>query len=368
MQVTFTEGYYNIKGQPTNVGGMSFELVEDFKVAKDGTGYVTVDGSSQAGFPARSIRIRCEQDGYAIAGTVNSNRVPQGVSMLTALKSKGKKDAEVTDFTQVKVSDAVVAHETDEEIIERTRLRFEILKDMTKAVKGGDVRAMIVTGPPGVGKSFGVEEVLSKDDLFNTLGERKPRYEIVKGAMSAIGLYKKLYEFSDSKNILVFDDCDSILLDDIALNILKAALDSSKKRTISWNTDSRLLRSEGIPDRFEFKGGAIFITNLKFENVRSKKLQDHLSALESRCHYIDLRMDTDREKVLRIKQIVKDGMLNDYDLEDVAKDEIVDFVETNRARMRELSLRTVLKVADLRKSFPTNWQNMATVTVMKGVC
>ena len=367
MQVTFTEGYYNIKGQPTNVAGLSFTLVEDFKVAKDGTGYVTVDGSSQAGFPARSIRIRCEQDGYAIAGTVQSAKVPEGVSMLTALKSKAKnKGAEVTDFTQIKVADSAVAHETDEEIIERTRLRFDILKDMTKAVKGGDVRAMIVTGPPGVGKSFGVEEVLSKDDLFNALGERKPRYEIVKGAMSAIGLYKKLYEFSDSKNILVFDDCDSILLDDIALNILKAALDSSKKRTISWNTDSRLLRSEGIPDRFEFKGGAIFITNLKFENVRSKKLQDHLSALESRCHYIDLRMDTDREKVLRIKQIVKDGMLNDYDLEDVAKDEIVDFVETNRARMRELSLRTVLKVADLRKSFPTNWQNMATVTVMKG--
>jgi hypothetical protein len=155
-------------------------------------------------------------------------------------------------------------------------------------------------------------------------------------------------------------------LDDVALNILKAALDSSKKRTISWNTDSRILRSEGIPDKFEFKGGAIFITNLKFENVRSKKLQEHLAALESRCHYIDLRMDTDREKVLRIKQIVKDGMLNDYDLADVAKDEVVDFIEEHRSTLRELSLRTVLKVADLRKSFPGNWQNMAKVTVMKG--
>ena len=236
---------------------------------------------------------------------------------------------------------------------------------MTKAVKAGDVRAMIVTGPPGVGKSFGVEEVLTKDDLFNTLGERKPRYEIVKGAMSAIGLYSKLYEFSAEKNVIVFDDCDSVLLDDLSLNILKAALDSSKKRTISWNTDSRLLRSEGIPDRFEFKAGAIFITNIKFENVRSKKLQDHLAALESRCHYIDLQMDTDREKVLRIKQIVSDGMLDCYELADIAKDEVVDFVANNRAKLRELSLRTVLKVADLRKSFPTNWMSMAEVTVMK---
>ena len=365
MYITFTEGWYNIKGQPTNVAGLTFKLVEDYKVAKSGEGYVTVEGGGQPGFPDRSIRIRCRQGAYNVAGSAKP--IPQGVTMLQALKSKSAKGAEVTDFTQIKVSDETVASETDEEIIERTRLRFEILKDMTKAVKQGDVRAMIVTGPPGVGKSFGVEEVLAKDDLFDMMGQRKPKYEIVKGAMSAIGLYSKLYHFSDAKNILVFDDCDSILLDDVALNILKAALDSSKKRTISWNTDSRILRSEGIPDKFEFKGGAIFITNLKFENVRSKKLQDHLSALESRCHYIDLRMDTDREKVLRIKQIVKDGMLDSYELEDIAKDEVVNFIEENRASMRELSLRTVLKVADLRKSFPTNWQNMAKVTVMKGM-
>ena len=365
MYITFTEGYYNIKGQPTNVAGLTFKMVEDHKVSKNGEGYVTVEGGSQPGFPDRSIRIRCEQGAYEVAGSAKP--IPQGVSMLTALKGKNKAgDAVVTDMTQVKVPDAAVAHETDEQIIERTRMRFDILKEMTKAVKQGDVRAMIVTGPPGVGKSFGVEEVLAKDDLFDMMGQRKPKYEVVKGAMSAIGLYTKLYKYSEAKNILVFDDCDSILLDDVALNILKAALDSSKKRTISWNTDSRLLRSEGVPDKFEFKGGAIFITNLKFENVRSKKLQEHLAALESRCHYIDLRMDTDREKVLRIEQIVKDGMLDSYELEQIAKDEVVQFIKDNRATMRELSLRTVLKVADLRKSFPNNWQNMAKVTVMKG--
>jgi DNA-binding NarL/FixJ family response regulator len=125
------------------------------------------------------------------------------------------------------------------------------------------------------------------------------------------------------------------------------------------------LRSEGIPDKFEFKGGAIFITNIKFENVRSKKLQDHLAALESRCHYIDLQMDTDREKVLRIKQITADGMLDSYEFEPIAKDEIIEFMDTNRERLRELSLRTVLKIADLRKSFPVQWKDMAEVTVMR---
>jgi hypothetical protein len=260
-----------------------------------------------------------------------------------------------------------VLNETDEQIIERLRDRFEILDDMTRACKAGKVRAMIVTGPPGVGKSFGVEKVLSKHDLMADIANdsKLKKYEVVKGAMSAIGLYKKLYEFSDKKSILVFDDCDSVLLDDLSLNILKAALDSSAKRTIHWNTDSRLLRSEGVPNSFEFKGGAIFITNIKFENVKSKKLKDHLEALESRCHYLDLTIDTEREKMLRIKQIVSDGMLNSYEFEDWQKLEIIDFIDDNKKKLRELSLRTVLKVADLKASFPDRWKSVAEITVMR---
>ena len=272
------------------------------------------------------------------------------------------------DHDAIRRRELEVAQETDQEIMDRLRERFQILTDMTKAVKQGTVRAMIVSGPPGVGKSFGVEEVLQKDDLFNTLAEKKPRYEVVKGAMSAIGLYAKLYEFSKAKSVVVFDDCDSILMEDLSLNILKGALDSSKRRFISWNTDSRILRSEGIPDRFEFCGSAIFITNIKFEHVRSKKLRDHLDALESRCHYIDLQMDTNREKILRIKQIVSDGMLNDREgLSDIAKDEVVEFVVDNQDRLRELSLRMVLKIADLREGFPTNWRAMASTTCMRRV-
>ena len=284
-------------------------------------------------------------------------------------KAKTAAVANVLEFDQEKIraTEMAVARESDEEIVERLRERFEILTEMTKAVKSGDVRAMIVSGPPGVGKSFGVEAVLEKDGLFDTLGNRKPKYEIVKGAMSALGLYAKLYEFSDEKNVLVFDDCDSILMEDLSLNILKGALDSGKKRMIAWNTDSRLLRTEGIPDRFEFKGAAIFITNIKFEHVRSKKLRDHLDALESRCHYIDLQMDTEREKILRIKQIVNDGMLDSYEFEPVQRDEIVEFVVANANKLRELSLRMVLKIADLRKSFPKNWTAMAKTTCMKRV-
>lgn len=335
--IKFEEGTYNIRGVPQSVAGMTFPIVEETKEDDNGY-YVTVDARSVRGFPDRNIRIR--------------------VSSPTGSYS-------VTDGT---VSDHVEKYhveETDSEVKERLRKRFKILSDITQAAKEGNVRAVIVSGPPGVGKSFGVEAQLAKSDLFNTLGNKKPKYEVVKGAMSALGLYAKLYEYSEAGNVIVFDDCDSVLLDDLSLNILKAALDSSKRRYISWNTDSRLLRNEGIPDRFEFKAGCIFITNIKFDHVKSKKLKDHLDALESRCHYVDLTIDSERDKILRIKQIVEDGMLRDYNFEPEEVDDIMEFVESNKKQLRELSLRTVLKLADLKKSFKDRWQDYAVVTCMK---
>jgi len=260
-----------------------------------------------------------------------------------------------------------VLKETDDQIKSRLRERFQVLEDMTRAVKKGQVRAMIVSGPPGVGKSFGVEAVLSKHDTMASIAgnEKLKRYEVVKGAMSALGLYKKLFEFSGTKNILVFDDCDSVLLDDLSLNILKAALDSGKKRMIHWNTESHALNRDGIPDSFEFKGGAIFITNIKFDNVKSRKLRDHLEALESRCHYLDLTIDTDREKILRIRQIIEDGMLDEYEFGDEGREAVVHFIDAHKTELRELSLRMVLKIADLKASFPDRWENVAKMTCMR---
>ena len=331
MNVRLKEGTYKIRGKDIDLSGMVFPLVDGYKVGTQG-GYITVDGSAVAGFPDRNIKIKVS----------DANCFEDGVK------------AKVTK-----------REETDEETIERLRERFEMLEDMTKATKRGDVRAMIVSGPPGVGKSHGVEKVLGNHELIAQLGNKPAKYEVVKGAMSAIGLYCKLYKHADKDNVLVFDDCDSVFSDELSLNILKAALDSKKTRKICWNTDSFKLRNEGVPDSFNFQGSAIFITNIKFDNVKSKKMRDHLEALESRCHYIDLTIDTDREKMLRIKQITKDGMLNDYDLGEHVVDEIVDFMETNKTKLRELSLRTVLKVADLAKAFPQKWEAMAENTVMK---
>ena len=329
--IRIKEGTYKIRGKDVDLAGMVFPLVEEFKIGAQG-GYVTVDGKAIAGFPDRNIKIKVtDASCYEDAGNAKTTK----------------------------------REETDEETIDRLRERFDMLEDMTRATKKGDVKAMIVSGPPGVGKSFGVEKVLGKHDLIAQLGDRPAKYEVVKGAMSAIGLYCKLYKHADKDNVLVFDDCDSIFADELSLNILKAALDSKKTRRIHWNTDSFKLRNEGVPDSFEFKGSAIFITNIKFDNVKSKKLRDHLEALESRCHYIDLTIDTEREKMLRIKQIVGDGMLTEYGFSETVHDEIVEFIDINKKRLRELSLRTVLKVADLAKAFPDRWEAMAENTVMR---
>lgn len=255
--------------------------------------------------------------------------------------------------------------ETDQQVMDRIATRFDILHDMTKAVIAGDVRAMIVTGPPGVGKSYGVEKELDKASMMDSIAGRPIKYEVVKGAMTALGLYAKLYQHADANHVLVFDDCDSVLMDELSLNILKAALDSGKKRVLHWNADSNKLRSEGIPDKFEFKGGVIFITNVKFENVRSKKLQDHLEALQSRCHYLDLTLDTMRDKFLRIRQIVATGELfKDYDLSKEMEGEVIAFMDTVKDKLREVSLRMALKIADLTKVSP-NWKQLAENTVMR---
>jgi hypothetical protein len=322
-----------------------FPLVKGYQEGAKG-GFVTVDARNVIGYTGgpEFIRVKVAPNDYEIIGD----------------------EVTLNKFEPIEVAPVVQVEEPEEKVIERIAERFEILEEMTRATINGDVRAMIVVGPPGVGKSFGVEAELQKNGLLDDLAGRRRRYEVVKGAMTPIGLYAKLYEYSEEGNVLVFDDCDSILLDDVALNLLKAALDSSKKRTIHWNADSRLLRSEGIPNKFDFKGAVIFITNIKFDNVRSAKLKDHLEALMSRCHYLDLTIDTMRDKLLRIKQIAQTGTLfPTYGMTNEQEQEILDFMFDNKDKLREISLRMAIKMADLRRMSADRWQAIAMNTCMK---
>ena len=323
-----------------------FPVIKNFQFGANG-GYITVDGSSVFGAEFPKVRIKTTQDQLDFVGQDVFNK-QENVKVEVAASSK---------FTP----------EQDEKRMGEIAQRFEILDQMTKSLVKSDIRALIVTGPPGVGKSYGVEEELTKSSLFGDMTNQRRKYEVVKGAMTALGLYAKLYEYSDKGNVLVFDDCDSVLMDDLALNILKAALDSGKKRMIYWNAESHKLNAEGIPNKFEFKGTACFITNIKFENVRSKKLQDHLEALQSRCHYLDLTLDTMRDKILRVKQIARKGdLFQDYKFSTEEENEIIDFMTDNCNKFREVSLRMALKIADLKQISP-KWKVLAESTCMKRV-
>jgi hypothetical protein len=338
-QVVIHKGAYRNQ----NVRGVAFTLVKDFTKGAKG-GFVTVKSEGHFGPEFDVVRVRVD--------SIEDIEIVGGNTVTAQTKT--------VEFKQP------VRVETEEEAMARIRERFEILTEMTKAATAGDIRAMIVSGPPGVGKSFGVEQEVDKACLFDKLSNKRLRAEVVKGSATPIGLYQTLYKYSDPNCVLVFDDCDSILLDDVALNLLKGALDSGKKRKISWLSESSTLRREGIPDQFEFKGSVIFITNLKFDQMKSQKLRDHLDALQSRCHYLDLTLDTMRDKILRIKQIAKDGVLfQDYEFEECTQDDIIEFMNVNQARLREMSLRMALKIADLVKSFPAKWRLMAETTCMK---
>ena len=326
-----------------------------FPIIKD---YQKFEGDKEGGF----VTIDCtELDGFKGLDKARVN-VPN-IDALTIV-NEGEYISN-RDAVNKGTDPAQTPTESDEQAIERIAARFSILDEMAEAVSTSKVRAMIVSGPPGIGKSFGVERALEKQNMFQDIAGSQRKFEVVKGAMSAIGLYKKLYEHSAKGHVVCFDDCDAILYDDLALNLLKAALDTGKKRTLHWNTESRTLMAEGMPNSFEFFGGVIFITNIKFDNVKSKKLQDHLQALQSRCHYLDLTIDSMRDRMLRIRQICRAGMLEKYGMPADEEEQLIQFVFKNKHKLREISLRMVLKIADLWKMSPDRYQMLAEQTCMR---
>ena len=342
--IRIEEGSYRNK----DMSGRVFPIIKD---------YQKFEGDKEGGF----VTVDCSQhDGFLGLDKARVN-VPS-LESLTIVNEA----AYISNKDQTQAHKAPVENtETDEQAIERIAARFSILDEMAEAVSTSKVRAMIVSGPPGIGKSYGVERALEKQNMFQDIAGSQRKFEVVKGAMSAIGLYKKLYEHSAKGHVVCFDDCDAILYDDLALNLLKAALDTGKKRTLHWNTESRTLMAEGMPNSFEFFGGVIFITNIKFDNVKSKKLQDHLQALQSRCHYLDLTIDSMRDRMLRIRQICRIGMLEKYGMPKEDEEQLIQFVFDNKHKLREISLRMVLKIADLWKMAPDRYQQLAEQTCMR---
>jgi hypothetical protein len=259
----------------------------------------------------------------------------------------------------------VTKSESIAEIEQKLADRFEALEVMAEATGRGINRSLIVSGPAGLGKSFTVEAKMA------ALEEQGHSVTYIKGYVRPLALYRLLYNARFDNSVIVFDDSDSIFSDDVSMNLLKGACDSTDKRTLHWLSESvsRLEDEEGesIPEKFEFEGSIIFITNYDFDAIIAKgsKLAPHFQALVSRSHYLDLEMKSKMDYVVRIKQVVKAGMLRNKGFSSSDEIMIIEFIETNMERLRELSLRMVVKVSTLLKMDKVNWQKLAKQTCFK---
>lgn len=273
---------------------------------------------------------------------------------------------DISQFTSGSTSTVSAPVVSDEEILNSQRRRFRTLTRMTDGVIAGQVRSVIVSGPAGIGKTYTIEGMLE-----SAASEESITYTPVRGFIKATGLYKLMWENREENQVILLDDCDSAFQDEVSLNLLKAALDTSKKRVLSWRSEKNFSddAGENVPNEFEYKGSIVFITNLNFEQMiaSGNKLAPHMSALISRSFYIDLNMNA-RECMLRIKDVLAStDMAYTLGLSKKQSEQLVNYVESNFSRMRELSLRMVVKLAKVMAftSDVEDFMDVAEVTCLK---
>jgi len=228
--------------------------------------------------------------------------------------------------------------------------RFAFVEALSTMVATGKAPSAIITGEGGIGKTFTVTKILrdlglvcSTDPEAENTAPTKI-FTMVKGYSTPMALYRTLYENSD--RIIVFDDCDSIMKDPVAINLLKAALDSYSKRIVSWNSEQR---GNDLPSSFQFHGGVVFISNHTLGTLDQ--------AIRTRALCVDLSMTAD-QKLERMEQIVASG---DFLAEapDEHKADALAAIKENLALVRNLSLRTLVQVTKVRSTDRRDWKRLA---------
>jgi hypothetical protein len=320
-------------------------------------GFITIKNADHKAGTPMVQRVQVESDAFKLLDATGAD-LPAHIVVPGATNVES---IQATDFETV-----FLESETEDEAMERISDTFAMLDKITDAAARGTVRGLVVSGPPGIGKSFGVEKQLAAANMFRTINGKDPLFEVISGGVSSIGLYQKLYYNRGKEQVVVFDDCDGVLFEEECLNLLKAALNSGDKRRICWNKESRVLATEDIPESFDFEGSILFLSNIDFDRsiAKGSRIAAHLEAIMSRCHYLDLEIGSLRDKLLRIKQIVRDGMLTPYDFSPQQELDIVAFTTDNAEYLREVSLRMVKKIADFVKADPVGWYEMAEATCL----
>jgi len=232
--------------------------------------------------------------------------------------------------------------------------RFAFVEKLVTMVATGVQPSAVITGEGGLGKTYTVTKTLEANGLkdISDLGEfqvgtvlnARKCFVFVKGYSTAKGLYRTLFE--NQKGTIVFDDCDAVLKDTVALNLLKGALDSYGKRVISWNAD---MKDDDLPRSFNFEGRVIFISNMDQDKIDQ--------AIRSRSMMIDLSM-TLTQKIDRMEHIaMSDEFLPEYDKQ--CKMDALALIREVKDEAKEISLRTLITVTKVRAS-NKDWKDLAT--------
>jgi hypothetical protein len=231
--------------------------------------------------------------------------------------------------------------------------RFGFVEKLVNMVASGVQPSAVITGQGGLGKTYTVTKTLEVNgykDLSDMQAfevgakiNRSKSYTTVKGYSTAKGLYRTLFE--NNGGVIIFDDCDAILKDPIALNVLKSALDSYGKRIISWNAD---FRDEDLPRSFNFTGSVIFISNMDQDRIDQ--------AIRSRSMMIDLTMDN-TQKIERMEFIATSNeFMPEFSVEQ--KQDAIALIKDLKDSAKEISLRTLISVTKIRAT-NKDWKDLA---------
>jgi hypothetical protein len=214
--------------------------------------------------------------------------------------------------------------------------RFGFLNDLTTMVVNDITPSLLVLGQGGLGKTHSVTKTIEENGLSES------DYVFFKGYSTARGLYNTL--FDNNGKLIVFDDCDSVLEDKVAINILKSALDSYERRTISWM--AKMTKGDEYPNQFDFTGRIIFISNKSKDKIDGAVLSRSLS--------VDLSMTPD-DKVERMSAILP-GILPGYDM--AVKEDALGFLKSVKDEVN-LNMRMLIMVSKMRLTYPDSWKDLA---------
>ena len=228
--------------------------------------------------------------------------------------------------------------------------RFSFVEALTDMVASGKAPSAIVTGEGGIGKTYTITKVLhdngflSSDDPASVHLPPSKVFTVVKGYSTPYALYRTLFENQD--RVILFDDCDSVLSDATAVNLLKAALDSYSKRVVSWQSE---VKGTDLPTSFTFKGGVIFISNYSLTSLNQ--------AVRSRALCVDLSMNAE-QKLERMEHLVANKDFQP-ELSAKVKADALKLIRDNLSKVRHLNLRTLIQVSKIRATDRKDWTRLA---------